>query len=461
MSSTTVTTAPTELAVLAPPAETHAAGLNLTSQAESSQTHGDRNFDEDHEPAPGGNIAEAIPDGGYGWTIVAASSFLTFWLNGYTTAWGIFQTAIVKSPRLHTDLRTITFVGSLYMACIVAFGLVSIRLMRSYGVRYLAFAATIIFGLGLVATSFVLDNLGGLFCIAGALIGLGSSLVFAATNTLTLQWFSGRLGLANGTVKMGGGIGATVMPLISQALIDRVGLQWTFRILGALILFTGAPAALLLKERSRSGSASRFDWSLLKNPPFMALALAGAVGVFAMYVPPYFLPLFASSIGLSSSVGAGLVAGFGAATAIGRLLGGWFCDRVGAVNALAITTLINSLSMFAIWPVSESLPPLFIFALINGCANGSFFVTLPTAVAMIAPGSAAASISLMTFFWTPGYLFGAPLAGILIEASGAADATSIGPYRGAIFYSAGVGALATVLVLVSRWRLDHKVWKKL
>jgi predicted MFS family arabinose efflux permease len=180
-----------------------------------------------------------------------------------------------------------------------------------------------------------------------------------------------------------------------------------------------------------------------------------------MYVPPYFLPLFASSIGLSSSTGAGLIAGFGAATAIGRLTGGFLCDRLGAVNALAITTLINSLSMFAIWPFSNSLAPLFVFALINGCANGSFFVTLPTAAAKIAPGSAAASMSLMIFFWTPGYLLGAPLAGILIEATGAAEGRSIGRYMGAIFYSAGVGALATALVMVSRWRLDHKVWKKL
>jgi MFS family permease len=406
------------------------------------------------------NAVEVIPDGGYGWTVVAACSFLIFWINGYTTAWGVLQTAIVKSPNLHTNVRTITFVGSLYMACMVSFGIASIRIMRSYGVRYTALAATLLFGLGLVATSFTLEHLGGLFCVGGLLVGVGTSLLYTATNSLPLQWFSARLGIANGLVKAGGGVGATVLPLAAQALIDKFGLQWTFRIFGILIVATGIPCSLALKERKATGNLSRFDWSLLKNVPFMTLTLAGAVGVFALFVPPFFLPLFASSIGLSASTGAGLVAGFGAATAVGRVFGGWTCDRIGSLNTMLITCLINCLSMLAIWPVSTSLPPLFIFAIVNGCANGSFFVGLPTAVATIAPHSAAASISLMVSFWTPGYLLGTPIAGLLIEAFGAAEAKSIEPYRAAIFYAAGVGILATVLVIISRLHTNKKLFKR-
>ncbi|KAL2211317.1 MFS general substrate transporter [Sarocladium strictum] len=406
------------------------------------------------------HATEAVPDGGYGWTIVGAGFLLLFWINGYTTSWGVLQTAIVKSPSLHTNIRTITFVGSLYMACMVAFGLASVRISRAYGMRQSSVGAVVLFGAGLIATSFTLEHLAGLFCVAGLLVGLATSLLYTATNTLPTLWFSTKLGLANGIIKTGGGVGATVMPLAAQGLIDRLGLEWTFRVFGILVLATGIPCALLLKEQPRLANTTRFDFSLLKNTPFLSLALAGAVGVFAMFVPPFFLPLFASSIGLSPSTGAGLVAGFGASTAIGRLFGGWLCDRIGAFNALTLAALINGLSMLAIWPVSSSLPPLFIFAIVNGCANGSFFVGLPTAVAALAPGSAAASISLMTSFWTPGYFLGAPLASILIEATGAAEKTSIGPYRAAIFYAAGVGMLATALILFSRFKVDVMVIKK-
>lgn len=407
------------------------------------------------------HATEAVPDGGYGWTIVAASFVLNFWINGYITAWGVIQTAIVQTAELKTDIRTITFVGSLCMACIVFFGLISVRIMDLFGVRYTSLVAVTIFGLGLVATSFTLHHLAGLFCVAGALIGCGASLLFTATNVLPIQWFSSRLGMANGLVKAGGGVGATVIPIATQGLIDKLGMAWTVRTLGFMTLATGIPCAWLLKDRMRTRRASRFNWSQLKEFPFLVVTIAGAVGVFGLYVPPYFLPLFARSIGLSSSVGAGLVAGFGASTAVGRVLGGWACDRIGSFNALAISALINSVTMLAIWPVSTSLPPLFVFALINGCTNGSFFVALPTAVAALAPGSAATAISLMTSFWTPGYLLGTPLAGILIDATGAADASSIGPYRAAIFYAAGTGALATFLAVLARLRLDTKLIKKL
>jgi MFS family permease len=407
------------------------------------------------------NAVEATPDGGYGWTVVASCAWVLFWINGYTTTWGVLQTALLESSTLTVDVQTVTFIGSLYMGLMVAFSLASVRLMSRYGTQYSSVAAMTLFGLAPILTSFTLDNIGGLFVTAGALLGLASSLAYTATNTLPVQWFSSKLGTANGLVKAGGGLGATVFPLAAQALIDSVGLAWTFRIIGILMLATGVPAAWLMQDRAQRGRVARYDWSQLKNPPFLALAIAGAIGVFALFVPPFFLPLFAKSIGLTASTGAGLVAGFGGSTAIGRLVSGWICDRIGAFNTLTITLLINSLSMFAIWPVSSSLPPLLIFAVVNGLANGSFFVALPTAVASLAPGSAAASISLATSFWTPGYLLGSPIAGILIQRTGAAEASSIEPYLAAIFYAAGTGVVAMALVTYSRLKLDRKLLKKL
>jgi hypothetical protein len=138
-------------------------------------------------PAPA-NAVEAIPDGGYGWAVVASCATLLFWINGWNTAWGVLQTALLlQNPDLHTDIRTITFVGSLSMACLVAFGIVSVRLMRAYGARTTCAVPVVLYGLGPILTSFTLDSIGGLFATAGALIGLYSSLVFTATNSMPLQ----------------------------------------------------------------------------------------------------------------------------------------------------------------------------------------------------------------------------------------------------------------------------------
>ncbi len=412
---------------------------------------------------PPADAFEAIPDGGIdSWMIVLACGFLTFWSNGYITSWGVLQAAILQSASLQVDVWTLSFVGSLALACIVAFGMLSVRVMKTFGIRYTCLVAVMLLGLGPILTSFTLDNLGGLFCTAGALVGITSSVLYTASNSLPVQWFSSKLGTANGLVKAGGGVGATVLPIAAQALINAVGLPWTFRIFGFLILATGLPSAMLLKERTRTISTARIDWSMLKDAPFLFLCLAGAVSVFALYVPPFFLPLFARSMGLSPSTGAGLVAGFGLSTTIGRALSGVVCDRLGPLNTLALTMLVNAVSMLAIWPVSSSLAPLVLFAGINGIGNGSFFVALPTAIsALSGPGLASGAMSIGTSFWTLGDLLGTPIAGILIASTGAANSSKIEPYRAAIFYAGGMGLAGLALVVTSRLRVNRKVLKKL
>ena len=63
--------------------------------------------------------------------------------------------------------------------------------------------------------------------------------------------------------------------------------------------------------------------------------------------------------------------------------------------------------------------------------------------------------------WSIGDLLGNPIAGFLIEATGADQANSIVPYRAAIFYAAGTALVSTAFVLVARLRMDGNLTKKL
>ena len=317
-------------------------------------------------------------------------------------------------------------------------------------------------GFGSICSSFTANNLGGLFVTAGVSFGLGSSLTYTMSNTLPAQWFNSRLGTANGLVKLGGGLGSTVIAIVVQALIDKVGIPWTFRILGFVTLATGIPAAVLIRERVSSNNAPFIDLSLFKSIPFSCIFLAGAIGTFALFVPTFFLPLFAHSIGLSASTGAGIVAAFNACTAIGRFGAGFACDRFGSTNMLLLTMALNAVSMLTIWPVSNTIGPLVVFAAINGVANGAFFVTMPTAIGrMVGPGQATVGMGMAITGWTGGYLMGSPIAGILIAAAGAEKAHTVVPYRAAIFYAGGVALASATFVLVARLRMDTKLIKKM
>ena len=403
----------------------------------------------------------ATPDGGYGWVVVFACSIISFWFSGMTGAWGIIQNALLSSTLKDTAPSTTAFIGSLGITICVAFGLLAVRLMRLVGVRPAAILGVTLLGTGALASGFTTGSVPGLFQTFGVVLGAGDCLCFTASNVMPTQYFSRRLGLANALVKLGGGLGATILSVGLESLIQDVGLSWTLRILGLLILATGIPAAIAIKERTPLPNVPTFDLTLFKDIPFTAIFLAGATVTFTLFVPPFFLPLFAQSIGLSSKVGAGVVAGFNACTTIGRFIAGPLCDRIGPVNTFAITVVLNAATTFAIWPVSSTLAPLIAFAILNGISNGAFFTTLPTViVSLVDPSHAAVGMSLSITGWTAGYLLGTPIAGFLLEASGGYAQTAAEAYRPAIFYSGAIATVSSVFVLVARLLLERKLLKR-
>lgn len=108
---------------------------------------------------------------------------------------------------------------------------------------------------------------------------------------------------------------------------------------------------------------------------------------------------------MSSSTGAGLVAAFNFASAIGRLVCGLSCDKIGPLNTVTVSLLLSAVSMLVLWPVSNSMGPLIAFVIINGMANGGFFATMPTVVGNVF-GSARVSVAMgmIVTGWGGGYL---------------------------------------------------------
>lgn len=194
-------------------------------------------------------------------------------------------------------------------------------------------------------------------------------------------------------------------------------------------------------------------------------------------MPPFFLPIYCKSIGLSSSTGAGLVAGFNFASAVGRIGCGLLCDRLGALNVLFLSLTLTALSMVALWPVSTTLAPMVAFVIINGSANGGFFSTMPTVVGNVF-GSARVSVAMgmIVTGWAGGYLMvrgpdtcrvdsanisqGSPIAGYMLEAYGGEDG-GLQAYRPAMFYAGSVALGAAILVALARLRMSGKILARL
>jgi MFS family permease len=328
MSSTTITQEPIQLTHWRPSSPPPQKPTTASVTQPVSTTHAPDSVPDD---AP--YSVSAIPDGGYGWIIVFSAFITTFCVNGIINCWGVLQAALLTSTLRHVPPSTISYVGSMTLAGGVFFGLGAVRMMRWFGSRTTIMIGVFLTGMSLVGASFCTENLAGLFGTAGLLGGVGIAMVYAVSNTLPVQYFSASLGLANGLVKLGGGVGGCVMAVALEGMYQRVGIAWTFRIQGLMTLALGMPAAWLLKDRVPLRKAPFVDWSMFRSVPFLATFIGSAIGVFALYVPPYFLPLFAQSIGLSSGTGAGLVAAFNACTYFQQLRSLTDTDQMSILQA--------------------------------------------------------------------------------------------------------------------------------
>ena len=345
-----------------------------------------------------------VPDGGYGWVIIAGCAIVAWWNIGVSYTWGVYQTALLE--RGVGSALVLSFCGSLSPAIMSALAMLNARAMRSLGTRKLAITGITCNALSQIGASFVTHNVVGLFFLPGVLLGIGMSSCFMAFSVAPAHYFSRKRGLANGLVYAGGGLGGAVMSIATNVMIERYGVEWAFRISGIVLAATALPAAWLIKERTPIQASGFVDWSLFRQSNFAILFLASAIGVFPLFVPPFFIPLYGRSMGLSSSTGAALLAGFNFSSCVGRIFSGHLCDILGPLNTLIAFLLINALTMIALWPASTSLAPLAVFAVMNGLTNGGFFSSIPTVVGNVF-GSArvGTAMGMMITGWMFGYLF--------------------------------------------------------
>ncbi|KAI0409518.1 major facilitator superfamily transporter [Xylaria palmicola] len=399
-----------------------------------------------------------VPDGGYGWVVVACCAVLSWWTIGTSYAWGVIQGALVEDGL--SSPAVLSFVGSLGPTLLAAVAILNSRLVRILGVRYTAMLGIFLIGLAEILASFSVKSVPGLFITEGVLLGLGFGRA-QVTSSTTAQYFSKKRGLANGVVFAGGGLGGAVLSLALDPLIQKAGPAWAFRFLGLGTLVTGLPAAWFVKERTTVRRGGFIEWRLFKNPSFVFIFLAGAIGTFPLFVPPFFLPLFAKAIGLSSTTGAGLLAGFNFASAAGRIFSGILCDKIGPLNSLFLSLSLAAISMLAVWPVSTTLAPLTVFSVVNGMANGGFFSTMPTVVGNCF-GSARVTVAMgmIVTSWSGGYLLGAPIAGYLLDAYGGQDG-GFQAYRPAMFYAGSLALGAAGFVELVRFRANRNLFARI
>lgn len=183
----------------------------------------------------------------------------------------------------------------------------------------------------------------------------------------------------------------------------------------------------------------------------MLLFLTGAIATFPLFVPPFFLPLYAQSLGMSGSAGALLVCLFNFSSAFSRILTGVISDKLtGPLNALFLSLALTAITLLAMWPTSRGLGELIAFVLLNGAGNGGFFSIMPTVTGQLLGNyRMGTAFGMIVTGWVGGYLMGAPIAGYLLAAYGGQDGGA-SAFKPAIFWAGGMAAGAAGIVATLR-----------
>ncbi|KAI9457772.1 MFS general substrate transporter [Lactarius psammicola] len=370
---------------------------------------------------------EDFPEGGYGWVVVLACSVISFFFGGLTYSWGIVQARLTQS-RLAGDSQ-LSFIGSTTITLISVAALINL-------LPWIRPAAKQLFN----------KELWRLVRDRWPHLGFGTSLTFMVHPDIS-DWgwrISSVDGVANGLVFARNGLGGGVISIALNSLVDRVGISWTFRILG-------------------------LSAGLFCDPKFVLLFLGSGIATFPLLVPPFIIPLYANSVGASASLASWLLATFNLASAVGRVGFGVLGDSIGPITALVLA--------LTIWPASSSIAPLVAFIVINGFGSGGFFSLIPSVVGSVYGNTRTANALAMTVSgWAFGYFLvgpfrlkpvltltgdfvdvGSPIAGWVLQVYGSSSAgrAALCP---AIYYAGSLALGSTGLIAGMRMLLARKLF---
>ncbi|KAG1150643.1 hypothetical protein G6F37_000281 [Rhizopus arrhizus] len=256
-------------------------------------------------------------------------------------------------------------------------------LLKILGPRNTLFVSVVIASLGLFSASFS-TRVWHLYLTHGVVYGTGISIMFYIALSILPQYFVKHSGIALGITSSGISIGGLIFPFIMEPLNSRFGASWCYRILSLICFAVGLLACFLLGIKKGAHAKTpiktlalkeTFDFSVAKNWRYLLWCATNILLEAACNTPAYFLPSYATYIGLSSHQGALILSVGSGSNAIGSIVSGLLADYIGHINVVVLYSVISGLACLFIWTFATTFATLLLFSIVYGFF-GSAFITL-------------------------------------------------------------------------------------
>ncbi len=287
-----------------------------------------------------------------GTKVVIAGAVINFSL-GVFYAWSVFAEGLILEYGWTQAEAALPYTVELLI-----FGFAMIfagRFQDQVGPRQAAIICGLLSGMALILCYFILTPL-SLTLFFGILFGISPAFGYAATTPTAMKWFPPeKRGLITGFVVMPMGAAPLIWSPLVKVLAEKVGIRATFGICGVFVLLSITLAALVIttpngfpKQPITTPLASVFagvSWKrLTRNPNFVYLWLIDGItaGIGLMFIGQL---AQLALINYQLTWGYLLVSLFSVTNIIGRLGGGFLCDRIGWVRNIKMALYLQMASM--------------------------------------------------------------------------------------------------------------------
>jgi MFS family permease len=314
---------------------------------------------------------------------------------------------------------TLTMIG--FGAGTVALG----RLVDRLGIVLPLIGAILTLGLAFVVSGLAPSLM--LFALANLCIGAGSAATFAPLIADISHWFTRRVGIAVGICASGNYLGGAIWPPVIYHLVEAGGWRRTQFIVGAFCVVAMLPLVAVLRRRLAAHQAnaaaavaadSNASLGLSPNALFALLCIAGVACCVAMSMPQVHIVAYCGDLGYGVARGAemlSLMLGFGI---VSRVASGFVADRIGGVATLLIGSVLQGVALL-LYLLFDGLASLYVISALFGLFQGGIVPMYAVIVrAYFPPRLTGTLVGIVIMATIAGMALGGWLSGAIFDHTG-------------------------------------------
>ena len=253
--------------------------------------------------------------------------------------------------------------------------------------RFIAGAGSLLFALGIFLTSCVDSGAPVvLYLTYGILGGIGCGIINCTVLAVLQKWYASKMGFITGIAVGFFGLSAVILTPLVETLLNRIGLNATFRVVALAFFVILTFSSMFLKNPDKSyyyaevtrtiklENVKQFrPRDMLKSASYYYIVISTFSSAAAYMIIVPFISTIAVSRGMSPSFALATVMCMGAANAAGRILSPTLSDKIGRTNTIILGSLISAAGCLLIISAKGILyiAAIFLIALPYGGAGGT------------------------------------------------------------------------------------------